>query len=196
MKRRLFFGLELPIAWRDAIAERCACIRREGQVVAGNWSRKDLYHLTVLFLGMVDSADSASAVAAGQAAAEAQAPIRLTTGSFGRFEKSRVFWLGLNSDASDLAALDKLYRRVRSAVEERLPVALEDRPYRPHITLARQLLRVPERALEPPKPMAHVFEELCLFESTRENGQLVYPVIRRFPFSGASATRRPEGPAR
>ncbi|WP_206831977.1 RNA 2',3'-cyclic phosphodiesterase [Alicyclobacillus fructus] len=195
--RRLFFGLELPVAWKDAIANWVESIRQEGQVVARNWSRRDLYHLTVLFLGMVDPADVPRAAEAGQRAAAEQAPFRLTTGSFGRFETSRVFWLGLDARHSDLDALTALHRRVRTDVSICLPgVNTEDRPYRPHITLARELRQFPEHAPAPPQALSHEFTELCLFESTRANGQLVYPVIRRFPFCGAAAIRMPEGPAR
>ncbi|ACV58067.1 RNA 2',3'-cyclic phosphodiesterase [Alicyclobacillus acidocaldarius] len=197
MKRRLFFGLELPDAWKDEIAKRCESIRQQGQVVARNWSRKDLYHLTVLFLGAVDPADLERAFLAGERAAGAQAPFRLTTGSFGRFHQSRVFWLGLDEAESDLAELTALHRCVRIAVNAALPsVQIEDRPYRPHITLARELRQFSEPELVAPRPLSHVFTELCLFESTRNGGQLAYPVIRRFPFSGASATHTPEGPAR
>ncbi|WP_041695060.1 RNA 2',3'-cyclic phosphodiesterase [Alicyclobacillus acidocaldarius] len=197
MKRRLFFGLELPGSWKDEIAERCASIRQQGQVVARNWSRKEMYHLTVLFLGDVDSADLDRAFLAGARAAGQQAPFRLTTGPFGRFLQSRVFWLGLDEVECNLAELTALYRRVRAATEEALPsVRLEDRPYRPHITLARELRHYAEPELVAPKPMSHEFTELCLFESTRESGQLAYPIIRRFPFSGASVIRTPEGRGR
>jgi len=197
MKRRLFFGLELPDAWKDEIAKWCESIRQQGQVVARNWSRKDLYHLTVLFLGAVDPADLERAFLAGERAAGAQAPFRLTTGSFGRFHQSRVFWLGIDEAESDLAELTALHRRVRAAIEEALPsVRVENRPYRPHITLARELRQFAEPEFVAPRTLSHVFTELCLFESTRDGGQLVYPVIRRFPFSCASATHTPEGPAR
>ncbi|MCL6488369.1 RNA 2',3'-cyclic phosphodiesterase [Alicyclobacillus mali (ex Roth et al. 2021)] len=196
MKRRLFFGLELPDTWKDEIAAWCASIRQQGEVVARNWSRKDMYHLTVLFLGAVDPADLERVFAAGEQAARAQAPFRLTTGPCGRFHRSRVFWLGLDGPDADLARLNALHQRVRAATVEALPgVCLEDRPYRPHITLARELRQYEATQLAVPRPMSHEFTELCLFEATRDSGQLAYPVIRRFPFSGASAIRTPEGPA-
>ncbi|WP_304458439.1 RNA 2',3'-cyclic phosphodiesterase [Alicyclobacillus sendaiensis] len=196
MKRRLFFGLELPDAWKDEIAIQCEAVRARGQVVARNWSRKDLYHLTVLFLGAVDPADLARVISAGERVAGEQAPFTLTTGPYGRFVQSRVFWLGLDERKSHLAALNALHRQVRAAIAEALPaVRVEDKPYRPHITLARELRQCQESDLIAPRPLSHVFTELCLFESTRDGGQLSYPVIRRFPFSGAAATRTPEAPA-
>lgn len=88
------------------------------------------WHITLAFLG--DAADPAPVSAALTGAlAGAPAPELALAGS-GRFGRGPV-WVGV---AGDLAALHELAARVAAAAQA-AGVPLEDRPYRPHLTVGR-----------------------------------------------------------
>jgi 2'-5' RNA ligase len=96
------------------------------------WTRPELLHLTLAFLGEVDDATHAELAVRLARAATRTAPLRLSLGSAGRFG-DRVLWTRVRGDVTGLRRLADSVRA--SARRVRLPV--EDRPYRPHVTLAR-----------------------------------------------------------
>ncbi|WP_052012340.1 RNA 2',3'-cyclic phosphodiesterase [Alicyclobacillus hesperidum] len=181
MSARLFFGFELPVEWKRSLRTQVDLLR-ESYVRTAAWSNPDLVHITVLFLGVVDESDRASLTEAGHAAASQLKPLRITTGNYGEFSGNRIFWLGLDRQASDWDELMRLGELVRQAVTERVRLDLDEKRFRPHITLARKLAKwVDVKRLPPPTRLSTVVTELCLFESLREDGRLVYPVRERFP---------------
>jgi 2'-5' RNA ligase len=183
---RLFFGVTIPAAVRGQVAELQSALKRLG-VRAGNWSAPDLFHITVLFLGELDASHRPWLDEVGEFSARQVAPFQLTVSHVGSFERNRVLWLGVESDAG-CAALAELHRAVSSKCQENSALALDARPYRPHLTLARKLdvasyhtarSSIPGEMVRLVIPVEH----LCLFESRREGGRLVYPVLRRFALS-------------
>ncbi|MCL6515446.1 RNA 2',3'-cyclic phosphodiesterase [Alicyclobacillus sp.] len=196
---RLFFGIEVANEIRDRLAEVCRDLRTLG-VRAGNWSSPDLYHITSLFLGQVDDRVLPELERVGQRAAASVAPPRLTLEGIGTFLRNRVLWAGVREDEG-LDALATLHRTLSQSLAGRPWVKLEDRPYRAHLTLARQLDVTAWTALEPraaamTRPaiagLSWVPQALCLFESTRAGGRLVYPVRMRFPFTPGDGAARSE----
>lgn len=182
--RRLFFGLELPDEWKDELHALQSALKTR-QVEAGAWSNPQLLHITVLFLGMVSDQDDAAIMEAGRQAAEQVRPIRLTTGALGQFSRNKVFWLGLWRNETDWDELTLLNRTVKDQVMERLPLELDEKHYRPHITLARKLRsQVDVDRLRAPDKLTTVVSNLALFESIRIDGQLQYPVRARFELTG------------
>ena len=149
---RLFVAVELPDAVRDAIHAAAAPWRRS---LAGfRFSEPEALHLTVAFLGHVDAGDvEAIELDVASAAAElAPIPTALTRfGSFPERGKARVLWIGLDDPAGGLVDL-------AAVVAARLDGFLEpgDRPYHPHITIARA--RHP--AVVPPALLAGVVPRL------------------------------------
>jgi len=93
-------------------------------------SNPDQWHVTLAFLGEVGSADPLYAGLAAVAAAHAPFRLQLAGGgSFGR----RVTWSGVGGDVAELRAL-------ASDVQAACRVAgvqLEERAYRPHLTVGR-----------------------------------------------------------
>lgn len=183
---RLFFGLELPIEWKTFIRSEQERLQKTS-VQAGAWSNPKLLHITVLFIGVVNDADVEAFLDAGRTAAAASEPIRLATGRYGQFSRNKVFWLGLDKNLTQWDKLLQLNQMVRREVLDRLPLDLDDKHFKPHITMARKLrAQVDVDKLKAPNQMTVVVPELCLFESTRVDGELVYPVRARFPFSDSS----------
>jgi 2'-5' RNA ligase len=96
----------------------------------------DRWHLTLLFLGDVP-VDRVPALVAAAAPAVAAAPamsLRLAGGGrFGSLRRPQVAWAGLEGDVDPLV---DLARRL-AAVARSLGLPVEDRPFRPHLTVGR-----------------------------------------------------------
>lgn len=172
---RLFAGLELPPAWRRALAAAAAGLERAG--VHGRFTRPENFHLTLVFLGETGQPELAAA-ALDQVRVP---PFPLRAAAPGRFAKrgGDIWWLGVEPHPGLLEAQHQLEAALRAA-----GFAPEARPFRPHITLARQV-RAPA-GLEPADtaglfpPLACTIRRLTLFSSQQADGALRYlPVARR-----------------
>jgi 2'-5' RNA ligase len=100
------------------------------------WTAPDRWHLTLLFLGTVPAATVPALVGATEAAVAAAPPMTLRLAGGGRFGSRRrpqVAWAGVDGDVAPL--IDLAVRLSDVARSLRLPV--EDRPFRPHLTLGR-----------------------------------------------------------
>lgn len=184
---RLFYGIELPLELKREIGQVQRGLEKVG-VEARNWSDPDLFHLTVLFLGELPFDQLAELDKVGTLAAHLVTSFELTLGELGAFPKNKILWLGLEPD-DGMHCLETLHQYVRDGVVDRELVPVENRPYRAHLTLARKVesdafaIVAQNRRLPVEMLTCRSFqvENLCLFESTRENGKLVYPVRRRYP---------------
>lgn len=111
-----------------------------GQLVDGlrvrapelRWTRLEQWHLTLAFLGQVEERrlPALTERLARLPRRHAAFPLAFTGG--GRFD-GRVLWAGVSGDLPALRALADS----ASAAARRTGIALEERPYRPHLTLAR-----------------------------------------------------------
>jgi 2'-5' RNA ligase len=103
---------------------------------APRWTVPDRWHLTLLFLGRVPEADVLALVDAAAPAVAATPPLTLRLaggGRFGSVRRPQVAWAGLDGDVEPLVQLAQ--RLATAARRLRLPV--EERPFRPHLTLGR-----------------------------------------------------------
>jgi 2'-5' RNA ligase len=102
------------------------------------------WHVTVAFLGDVPETRVSDVSEALTAAAGSAAPLRLRLAGGGRFGRGRfaVLWAGVaGADDGALDAFAGLARGVRRQLRRaRLPY--DDKPFRPHLTLARPGARV------------------------------------------------------
>ncbi len=124
---RLFVAIDLPEEVRQSVTDIC-------RGLAGvRWLPPEQLHLTLRFMGEADDAVNA-AIRKGLATI-ASPPFPLTlngTGCFPSPRRPRVLWVGLNSSEP----LMELQQKVETAVAAAgLPT--EERPFSPHITLAR-----------------------------------------------------------
>ena len=131
---RLFVALPMPEATRRLIDRLLAALAPFELPV--RWSATDSAHLTLHFLGETP-AERAELLRLGLGAAVAQTePFILRTGKLGVFpdmQEPRVIWLGLGGQTGKLTGLQRdLGRHLRS-----LGFPVEDRAFRPHITLGR-----------------------------------------------------------
>ena len=124
---RLFLAIDPSAEAIDDLARMTARLRSPGRAV-----RPEQWHVTLAFLGEVpESGLGAVAAAVAGATADAQ-PGTLRIGGGGRFGTS-VLWAGLRGDIDALRGLaESLRLSLRTA-----GIGLEERPYKPHLTLAR-----------------------------------------------------------
>jgi 2'-5' RNA ligase len=127
---RLFVAVSPPPDALDELRSATAAVRAAHPQL--RWTRPDQWHLTLAFLGDVD--DEARADLSGRLGRTAarHPPMRLALNGAGRFG-DRVLWTRVTGD---LVALRGLAASVRAA-SVRAGIDVEDRPYRPHLTLAR-----------------------------------------------------------
>jgi 2'-5' RNA ligase len=103
---------------------------------APRWTASERWHLTLLFLGRVPEERVSPLVAAAGPAVEGTPPMTLRLaggGRFGSLRRPQVAWAGLDGDVRPL--VDLAGRLAAAARGLHLPV--EDRPFRPHLTLGR-----------------------------------------------------------
>jgi RNA 2',3'-cyclic 3'-phosphodiesterase len=132
--QRLFVAVTPPEQARADLYRALAPVRDAPG--APRWTTPDRWHLTLLFLGRVP-AEVVGPLADGVGPVVAATPsvtLRLAGGGrFGSRRRPQVCWAGVAGEADALAAL-----AVRLAgVARTLGLPVEDRPFRPHLTLGR-----------------------------------------------------------
>lgn len=136
---RLFVGVDVGPQVAEAFTDVSEQLRRRASTLAPRaritWVPADRAHVTVRFIGRVEAA-AADAIAAALAPPLAVDPFELTVSGVGAFPPGgspRVIWAGLTGGVESLANAE---REVSTRLE-RCGVAREERPYHPHLTLAR-----------------------------------------------------------
>ncbi|MEU9144578.1 RNA 2',3'-cyclic phosphodiesterase [Streptomyces sp. NPDC048349] len=154
------------------------------------WNRIEDWHITLAFLGELPVATVPLLRPPLAALAAAHAPVELALRGGGHFDE-RVLWSGIDGD---LEGLHLLATEVRSVVKE-CGVAFEDRPLRPHLTLARTRRNAPPWAVEAAAGLAGFTgrpwqaERLHLVGSNfgRGPGPIHYRDIEAWGFGGAGS---------
>ena len=170
---RLFFAVDatalapqllaLQQQWLTALADQKAKAPSRAVAVA-----PENLHMTLLFLGNLTQAQCDNLILATTAArlGEQLSPFSVTLCRSGLFPSAKVAWLG---PATTPAPLTRLEQQLRALVSE-LGLAVEPRPYRPHITLLRKASITVNQDLAtalapPPAPLTLPVNEFALYES-------------------------------
>lgn len=190
---RVFVAVELP----PAASAAAAAISRtlEARVARGapqarlTWVPADRMHLTIRFIGEVDP-DRGLALKSLLAEPLKAAAFPLALGRAGVFPPRgtpRVLWLGVAAGAEGLRAVEQEV----SARLDGAGIAREERPFSPHLTLAR--VRTPgglRSALvldevAPPSDAGGVVDAITLFESRLSPKGPTYTALQRTPLHRA-----------
>lgn len=130
---RLFVAVWPP---PGAVAELLRAVEEQRPGPADlRWTPSSQWHLTLAFLGQVPGGRDATGASLEPRLARAAArgePIRLRLRGAGRFG-DRILYTGVDGDTD---ALRRLAASVGAAAR-RAGIDMDDRPYRPHLTLAR-----------------------------------------------------------
>ena len=129
---RLFIAIEIPSQIREALATFVKQLR--GVAPLAKWVRPENLHVTLKFLGYTDPTNLEK-IESNLQTIRAQQPVALEFSGIGFFpneKRPRVFWAGMNSSPN----LAPLVEAIDRAMHQ-LGFALENRPFTPHLTLAR-----------------------------------------------------------
>ncbi|RMH19806.1 MAG: RNA 2',3'-cyclic phosphodiesterase [Acidobacteria bacterium] len=188
MGLRLFVAFELPAELRRALALEAGKLRP--RLPAGRWVKPEAMHLTLAFLGDTDRALVPELDRALGDAFAGHRPFELHLAGAGAFPprgRLRVAWVGVESDG----ALEAVQASVAGALRRLLPGAADDKPFRPHLTLARCNPPWPRSALAtleelagrlPRRPVA--LTAGTLFASQLKPGGAVHRALSRYPLAG------------
>jgi RNA 2',3'-cyclic 3'-phosphodiesterase len=182
---RLFAAVELPEEIRAAVLDLMAPFR---DLAGFRWTPAENLHLTLAFLGWVrpEQVEEVTARLAGAAADLVPFEARLGgAGGFPEHGKARVLWVGFDDDGQ----LASLAGAVRAALGELF--GPDERPFRPHVTVARALR--PQRVrlhVEPRRGPAFHVGAITLFRSRLGGEHARYDALERWPL-GARPARIP-----
>jgi 2'-5' RNA ligase len=132
---RSFIAIELPEEARKGLTKlRKELERDEHRFV--RWVDPGGIHLTLKFLGNIPSKQVIEITEAIKEAAQGISPFHLVISGLGAFpnlKQARVFWVGIGGEVGKLS---KLQQNIDSTLAA-LRFAKEERPFVPHLTLAR-----------------------------------------------------------
>jgi RNA 2',3'-cyclic 3'-phosphodiesterase len=135
MSVRLFVAVDLPDRVRAHLEAGTAALRES--MDGWRWTPPEQWHLTLAFLGEVDDGRLPELTRRMGLAARRHEPFTLDlacVGAFNSLRRARVLWVGVGGDRE---ALTRLAGSV-GAGARRAKITLEERRYRPHMTLGRR----------------------------------------------------------
>lgn len=191
---RAFIALDLPAGMQTSLDKIVVPLRRELTDMPLRWVRIANIHITLKFLGPMqpNEIDKLKSSVADHAARFASIPVEFDgLGTFPNAHKPLVLWVGLRAGP----ALADLQRSLESSLAAQ-GFASDDRPFTPHLTIARvrrdhrvaNLKRIGEimAAAKLPSLPSATLEELTLYRSDLKAGGSVYNPLFRARLSGIS----------
>ena len=190
----MFVGARISVGAANALAGCAETLARRARDagVELRWVAPANYHVTLAFLGWT-GVEAIRPVCDALAQAVAGAP-RITfrtsrLGAFAALDRATVLWAGIE----DGAALTRLAGSIGEAMGT-LGFAREDRPFHPHVTIAR--LREARAIRDVVLPMAEQMfgdtriDAVTLFESETKSSGSVYLELEKIAFQQASGGPR------
>jgi len=132
---RSFIAIELPEEAKEGLARLRKELERDEHKFV-KWVGPGGIHLTLKFLGNIPSKRVTEITEAIKEAAQGISPFHLEISGLGAFpsiRQARVLWVGIGGEVDKLSRLQK---NIDSALAA-LGFAKEERPFVPHLTLAR-----------------------------------------------------------
>lgn len=177
---RLFIAISLPPDVIDALERLSRSMRTAGDNL--RWSSPDTWHITLQFLGETSLEQYGCVVQYLNQINVPPVPVLLH--GTGIFDRAGVFFAGITV-SPELRQLERLV----IAATSRCGVVCEDRPYHPHVTLARAKGDDRARALRKLKSRtqnelefpAFTASEFLLYESFLGSEGARHEIRERFP---------------
>lgn len=180
---RLFVAIPLADEVRKQLAALVAQLRRGREDLC--WSAPESWHITLQFLGYANP-DQFECLKARLSEVRAR-PVPVRLGALGSFERAGVVFV----DVDVLPALLALQQQITAATAN-CGFEPEERPFHPHITLARAKGRAtfrgapgsPSGREKPPEFAGFEAREFLLYESFTEPSGARYEVRSRYVLQG------------
>ncbi len=171
---RLFIAIDFPETVKNAVSAGVNAAR--DRFSRANFSRRENYHLTLVFIGETDG--GIGGVTAAMDACAFQ-PSEITVGGAGRFRRD-----GGDIVVRRVRIQESLFDAQRKLTEElsRRGFRIENREFRPHITVAREASLadgVDFGSVDLGAPITFTADSMTLFRSDRINGKLTYTPLYR-----------------
>jgi 2'-5' RNA ligase len=133
---RAFIAIELDSASLEALSAVQARLKKQPGAQAVKWVAAGGIHLTLKFIGDLESGRIPQVLEAVQRAVAGESPFGLVIqdlGGFPNLQRPNVVWAGVRGQT-------EIASRIAQRLEEgcaRLGIAREERPFTPHLTLGR-----------------------------------------------------------
>jgi 2'-5' RNA ligase len=188
---RSFLAFELPADIKTIVTRVSGEVRKSPLEV--RWVRPESIHLTVVFMGDIESEQVPLMGGPLAAVCANYSPFKISLKPMGCFPNNRnprVIWLGIEGDLERMSA----FRDDLQTALAPFGIKEEERAFRPHLTLGRfkkpgkrqielEQLLATYRDLSSP---ACTLCELVLFRSDLKPGGAVYTKMRSWPLPGVS----------
>jgi 2'-5' RNA ligase len=171
----VFFALWPPARTAARLAQWAQDLARE---TGGRATRQETIHLTLAFIGEIETARVEDAIAAARSLHAAAHKLLIEQAVY--WAHNRILWVGPQRSS---APMQRLARELGKALR-RTGFALERRPFAAHVTLIRKA-RAP-RALPPLPKVEWPVDEFVLVRSVLSNEGSQYAVLERFALQGHS----------
>lgn len=134
-KIRAFIAIELPLEIKSVLGELQSRLGADAAATV-KWVRPESMHLTLRFLGDIDTSNVAQITSAMKTSCENLHSFNLKladTGAFPNTKSPRVIWVGLQGDMEKLGLLHHNLQRTLS----KMGFKPDNRAFSPHLTLGR-----------------------------------------------------------
>jgi 2'-5' RNA ligase len=193
---RCFVGVGLPQKTREALAAMARALKQE--MPAARWAEEASMHFTMKFLGEIGPELSGKlGEALGRAACAPAFSVSIRgLGAFPRETSARVLWAGVADGGIELTLLAERIGAVADSLRAAKPGPRaahdgEDRPFHPHVTLARfrepaDLSRFEVYGRERETEIGACFvDRFIFFRSHLRSGGAIYEPLREYPLAAA-----------
>lgn len=160
---RLFIAVHFSREIKNALLSAIDALRT--QAVSGNFTRPENLHLTLAFIGESDDISAIRSVIDRCAVPPFDLAIS-GTGIFGN-----LFWVGVEKNPNLKTLAENIQNDLRKSGFQ-----IEERAFKPHITLARQLVTKGPLSINVARS-AMTVGRVSLMKSERINGRLVYTEV-------------------
>ncbi len=133
-KPHFFFAVSLPEETKQELDK--ACLSLKDTLPFKRWVHPEDYHITLAFLGsaLEERLATAKSLVEISLKEEKSFPLHIhQLGVFGKADEPRIFWADTLKENRLMTIRDKVYTSCIQAGFQ-----LEERPFKPHITLARK----------------------------------------------------------
>lgn len=162
---RLFAAINFTDSFREGLINTREQLKDKS--LSGNFTLNENLHLTLAFIG--ETKNISGAKNAVDRAFRNFKSFKISTERIGKF--SDLWWVGIKENASLTEAAEKIQNELISA-----GFSIEKRKFKPHITIARQVVPKEKIFLEPPRLCMNV-TRISLMQSSRISGKLCYTEI-------------------